>query len=89
MGWEEQRAWFNLIQASVKETDRFIQATLPPPTVTRPVSSLSGLFIGKGDSLPHLLHGRLVESGNLPRDMVCRTNSHPLNQDSCPASHRG
>lgn len=71
MGWEEQRARFNLIQASAKETDRLSRATLPPPTVTRPVSSLSGLFISKGDSLPHLLHARLAESGNLPRDLVC------------------
>lgn len=71
MGWGEQRAWFNLIQASAKETHRLSRATLPPPTVTRLVSSLSGLLISKGESLPHLLHGRLVESGNVPRDLVC------------------
>lgn len=74
MGWEEQRAWFNLIQASAKETDRLSQATLTAHTVTRPLSSLSGswpLSISKDESLPCLLHGRLVESRNLPRDLVC------------------
>lgn len=79
MEWEEQGVWFTMAQSSAKEADGPSQghtafshcdeAGVLPPWLPAP-------SISKEESLSFLLHERLGESGNLPRDLVCLANSH-------------